>query len=579
MTGKTTDIEAPLLSGKSLAILTGYLEGPFPGRGALARSMLDRLGIPPFRSRSYEESPRFQPLVSGPQGSASRPVSPGDTRAVRGALGAAAGSGSLPSVLDYCNAYLEKKTTPREVAEKITATIERDSYEGARLHAFIAWEREEILRQAEESTRRIADGTARSILEGVPVAIKDELDVAGFPTTVGTAFLRAGQKERDATVVRRLREGGAVILGKTNMHEIGIGVTGLNPFYGTPLNPFDPGRYPGGSSSGSGAVVGAGLCPIALGADGGGSVRVPAAFCGVFGLKMTWGRVSVLGEYPLGYTVGNNGPIAATARDLALAYAFTAGEDPGDASTMAGPPPTLDGFLDDLEGVRIGVCTPWFEDCRTEVAQAGHALLERLSAAGARIVEIEIPELEELRVAHMITITLEMSTSMAEYLRAGRHLFGLETRMNLALARHLTTADYIKAQQVRARMMNHLEGIFQAVDIIATPTTANLPPLLHGGRNQRGVSDLKNTLETIRFTAPANMTGNPAVTVPAAFLDIPGSRHPVPVGLQCIGRHWEEPLLLRVARIAEECVDRPRPAVYLAPLQPSGSTALIDGAG
>lgn len=564
-------VEAPVLSGGALRALTAIIEGPVPGR-TLARSMLRRLGVEDFRTRRFEETPRFQPLVPGNRPETDQPASPWREEKYPAALGVVEDStkgGPLPTVLDYYRAYREGGATPREVAGTIAATIREDSFEGAPLHAFIAWDEEDVLRQAEDSSLRIARGQARSVLEGVPVAIKDELDAAGFPTTVGTAFIRDPIKDRDAFVVQRLRDAGAIILGKTNMHEIGIGVTGLNPFYGTPLNPCDPGRYPGGSSSGSGMVVGAGLCPLALGADGGGSVRVPAAFCGVLGLKMTWGRVSTAGEYPLGYTVGNNGPIAASARDLALAYVITAGADPNDPSTASGPPPTLEGFLEDLEGVRIGVYTPWFEDCRREIAEAGRAMLERLSAAGARVLEIEIPGLEELRIAHMITITLEMGASMDAYLRSGAKAFGLETRMNLALARHLTTSDYIKAQQVRARMMDRLGEVFRRVDVIATPTTANFPPLLRGKRLQSGVSDLRNTLETIRFTAPANMTGNPALSVPAGFVNVPGGKYPVPVGLQCIGRHWEEPLLLRIARVAEESLERPRPPVYLAPLRKS----------
>ncbi len=569
-------LKAPRASGAVLRAMAALLERPLIGIGP-ASSILRRVGVERFRRLTFTEAPRYYPLVQPaeagvPVATGPEPASlPGSAELeTLGDRTRSAKEFRYPSIIDYYQAYREGNGTPVEIAERIIAVLENENLRGERpLYAFSAWNAAEIRLQAAESARRVAAGKPRSLLEGVPVAIKDELDVRGYPTTVGTAFLTDHAAESDAFVVRKLREAGAIILGKTNMHEIGIGVTGLNAAYGTPVNPYAPGRYPGGSSSGSGSAVAAGICPVAIGADGGGSVRIPAAYCGVFGLKMTWGRVSTTGEYPLARSVGNNGPLAGTARDLALAYLATAGEDPADPDTIGTPAPSLRGFTEDLTGVRVGVYPPWFEHGNEDVVSAAQALLEKFREVGAEIREIEIPGLDTLRVAHLLTITQEMRASMEEYLRAGSHRFGNEARTNLALARYLTTTDYIKAQQARARMISRLGELFRSVDVIATPATANLPPLLHGSRRLDGVSDILSTLETMRFTVLANMTGNPAVSVPARFIAPRGggpADTTVPVALQCIGRHWEEPLLLRIARVAEELVERPSPQVYRSPL-------------
>lgn len=576
-------IPASRLKGVGLSIAAYILEhrtlGTIP-----ARSMLRGIGMDRLREREYAEAPRYYPLITSSAPEAHTSPLPGAEIAkelgVETAKKPTPGF-TFPSVIDYSRIYHSGSLTPADLAERIVATLQQHNRGNPPLNAFIAWDAQSIRRQAAESTRRIAEGKARSLFEGVPVAIKDELDLEGYATSLGTGFLNGEVARSDAFVVRRLKEAGAIILGKTNMHEIGIGVTGLNPFHGTAVNPYAPWRYPGGSSSGSGSVVASGICPVAIGADGGGSVRIPAAYCGVFGLKMTWGRVSTAGEFPLARSVGNNGPIAATARDLALAYLVTAGHDPDDPTTGAGPAPHLEGFLDSLDGVRIGIYTPWFESAHREVTATARTLLNRLVNAGATLVEIEIPELEELRLAHLMTITLEMNAALETQYRDHRHEFGPETRANLALCRYLTTTDYIKAQQARARMIDHVERIYATVDLIATPTTGNLPPRFRRDRASMGISDVRSTTETMRFTVLANMTGNPAVSVPAGFVtetsrayreetsERDGDRavfSRVPVGLQCIGRHWEEPLLLRVARIAEEQVVRPRPRVYLSPL-------------
>jgi Asp-tRNA(Asn)/Glu-tRNA(Gln) amidotransferase A subunit family amidase len=258
------------------------------------------------------------------------------------------------------------------------------------------------------------------------------------------------------------------------------------------------------------------------------------------------------------------------------------GPDPKDEQSLRQPTPTLDGFLADVEGLKIGVYEEWFHDARHEVVATTTALLEELEKRGAQIVPVTIPELDSLRMALLVTITSEMRHALETAYRDHRSDFGNEARANLALARYITTSDYIKAQQVRRRMLGHFERAFDTVDLIATPTTANLPPRLNRERLLSGISDLKSLSETMRYAVAANMLGYPAVSVPAGFVTA-RSRHfwntveekdedgnvysQVPVGLQFMARHWQEALLLRTARVCEEIVIRPRPRVYLSPYE------------
>ncbi len=581
-------IHAPRLEGSRLLFAAWLLERGTSGR-RLAPTFFHHLGIDRFRELQLTESPLFKPVgpPSDPKDAADHDAPhPAPEIEILEQIGTTLrpeGSYVFPSVADYAKAYRAGTLTPHTVAERLLHVLEHQDRGNPPLYAFIEWRAEDIRRQAQESTERFADGTPRSIFEGVPVAVKDEFDVADFTTTLGTSFIYGDPAETDAWIVARLREAGAIIVGKTNMHEIGIGVTGLNPFRGTPVNPYAPWRYPGGSSSGSASAVASGICPVAIGADGGGSVRIPAAYCGIFGLKLTMGRTSESGEFPLAPTVGNAGPLAGNVRDLALTYITMAGPDPDDPHSHAQPRPTLEGFLQDVRGLRIGVYSAWFEHSREEVRAAARDLLEQLVARGAEVVEISIPELDALRVAHLVTITSEMRAAMDPYYRVHRSDFSNEARANLALARFISTTDYLKAQRVRRRALGHFEAAFSAVDVIATPTTANLPPRLNRDRLLSGVSDLNSLSETMRYAVAANMLGYPAVSVPAGFVtarsrqfwhtveetDEDGNVYSqVPVGVQFMAPHWEEALLLRVARVCEEIVVRPRPRVYLSPYEP-----------
>lgn len=549
-------VKLPYLAGLPLRLFVALLEGPL--RGALIPSLFESAGLAWLRRQHFDEAPTNAPLsYTGELSIEAGSLPAGEWPAAP----ATPGPGfHFATVHDYAAAYRAGRTTPEEVAQRALAAIEASDASDPPLRAFVAVQREDVLRQAREATERIRQGRALGVFDGVPVAIKDEVDMVPYPTTVGTAFLGKEPARQDATAVARLRAAGALLLGKTNMHEIGIGVTGLNPHHGTVRNPYDPAHFTGGSSSGSAAAVAAGLCPVALGADGGGSIRIPASFCGVVGLKPTFGRVSERGAAPLCWSVAHLGPLAATATDAALGYAAIAGPDPGDPMSRHQPEVTLAGWNRlDLGDLTLGVYWPWFRHATAEVVAACEALLGQLERMGARVREVVLPDLEAARVAHTITIATEMAQALDYAHETHGREHGLDVRLNLALACEFKALDYVQAQRVRTRTSAHFNAALEQVDAIVTPATALAAPAIPRAALPHGESDLSTLVEIMRFATPANMTGLPAIAFPAGY-----SAAGLPIGMQAIGRAWQEATLLRLALAAEQAVERRAPRVYHA---------------
>ena len=461
------------------------------------------------------------------------------------------------TVRDYARAYRDGTITPEEVARRVLDAMAASDAGARPLRAFIASDREDVLGQARAAAARIRAGRPLSLLDGVPVAVKDEVDQTPYPTTVGTTFLGRGPCAEDATSVARLRAAGALLIGKANMHEIGINPNGANAHYGPARNPYDPARDSGGSSSGPAVAVAAGLCPVSLGADGGGSIRIPASLCGMVGLKPTFGRISEHGAAPLDWSVAHLGPIGATVEDVALAYAVMAGPDPRDPNSGHQPDVTLAGWnAGDLAGLTLGIYRPWFEHAAPAVVAACQALVAHFTAAGARVREIVIPELDAMRLAHVITILSEMAASMLNR-REELHRLGASVRTTLALTRAFTVDDYVKAQRMRTRALAIFDGVFRDVDAVITPATAITAPLIPAGDAAGGWSDLSADTEVMRYVFPANLTGLPAISFPAGY-DAAG----LPIGMQAMGRHWEEAALLRIAHVAAQAIQRRKPTVF-----------------
>lgn len=548
---------APRLTGTGLAAAAWLLETG-PTRALLAPGLLRDTGVAAFRRVHLTEAPSVLPALPRLASAPAEPAAPPDLAAL--ARPSWAVGFRAETVADFAAAFAQGRRTPLQVAERLLGLLEADAAQQPGLRALVAWRRDDVIAQARAATARWQAGAPLGPLDGVPVAVKEELDVAGHATTAGTRFLRE-TAVTDATVVARLRSQGALIVGKANMHEIGIDTSGFNAHHGTPRNPWDPRRYTGGSSSGSAAAVAAGLCPVAVGADGGGSIRIPASLCGVVGLKATFSRISEAGAYPLCWSVGHVGPLAASVADLALAYAVMAGPDPLDPRTLHQPAPRVDpavaGASADLRGLRLGIFTPWLEDAQPGVVAALRHALAGLQARGATLVEVEVPDLELGRIAHAVTILCEMATGLGPYLEPQRQAFGRGTRLNLALARMLSGTDYVRAQQARTRMTAHLERVFERVDVLVTPTTACTAPLIRPDVMPHGESDLGLTSALMRFAFLANLTGHPALSVPCGH-DGEG----LPVGLQLMGRPWEEHRLLTWAGVVEAAVAPRAPSVH-----------------
>lgn len=559
-------LKAPRAAGGLLRALVKVLETPGAG-GVVTDKLLADSGFLAFR-----ELPATRPLdASAPIFEHGQERAPADWRAsldpVLETLPDARRGFLMETSTDFVSAYRSGALDVTAVAERAIEIGRACEQHSPPMRILIAQREDDVRRQAEASAARYAKGAPLGPLDGVPVAVKDEVDQVPYPTTVGTRFLGHSPARADAEVVVRLRRAGALLIGKANMHEIGIGVTGINPHHGAVRNPYDPACLTGGSSSGSAAAVAVGMCPIAVGADGGGSIRMPAALCGQVGLKPTFGRVSEHGAAELCWSVAHIGPIASTVRDCALAYAVMCGPDDKDENSQRQPTPELTELGDgDLHGVRLGLYRPWFEDADPDVVSRAHEALEVLRRAGATIVDVTINELDAARIAHAITIVTEMATAHLGHYERHREAYGHDTRINLALGRRLLAADYIHAQRHRAAVYRRFAAILEEVDAIVTPTTAITAPTIRDDALAYGESDLAMLSAIMRYATPANLTGLPAISVPAGY-----DRRGLPVGLQLMGRGWEEHLLLRLAAVVERHIERHKPRVWFSYLNGLGA--------
>lgn len=463
------------------------------------------------------------------------------------------------SLLDYADAYRSGALTPVDVVDRYLAALKSEDTRDPPLRVIIEHLPDDVRRQAEESARRHAAGRPLSILDGVLVPVKDEVDVQGLRSTMGTRIHGERPAPADATCVARLRAQGAIVVGKTNMHELGAGPTGHNPHYGTPPNPYDTGHYPGGSSSGSAAIVAAGLAPFAIGADGGGSIRLPASFCGLVGLKPTFGRVPRTGSVPIAWTVTHIGPLAASALDATIAYAAMAGRDPQDPATLLQPPVRLDRvFDDDLRDVRVGVFRPWFQHAEPEVVAACDRSLSQLKDKGAKLVDVELKDLDLARVVHLLTLGAEASATQRLVVDEHRRKTSSEVRIGLAVTRALSAPDYVLMQSHRKALSDAFFAKFKDVDVIVTPTAATPAPKMHVAPDAESPSDITMLSDTLRFTPIANLFGGPAISIPAGY-----TSKGLPIGFHAMANAWDEATLLRLAFALEGSVPRRRPARFV----------------
>ncbi|XP_027774463.1 fatty acid amide hydrolase-like isoform X1 [Solanum pennellii] len=474
-------------------------------------------------------------------------------------------------IRDYAYAYRSKFTTPSMVAERFISAIEEFNSKNPAAPLLISFDPDELRKQAAASTQRFEQGNPLSILDGTFMAIKDDIDCYPHPSKGATTWMHEVREvTKDAVSVSRLRSCGAILVGKANMHELGLGTTGNNANYGTTRNPHDPERYTGGSSSGPAAIVASGLCSAALGTDGGGSVRIPSSLCGVVGLKSTYGRTDMTGSLCDDGTVEIIGPIATTVEDTILVYAAILGPSPADRislrpvrleTTKECSLPCVPNFPSressrSLESLRLGKYTEWFNDVfSTDISDKCENVLSQLSEKhGCKTVEIVIPELHEMRIAHIVSIGSESLCSLNPDCGDGRGArLTYDTRTNLAFFRSFTAADYVAAQRLRRRLMYFHMEIFKKVDIIVTPTTGMTAPRIPPTALKVGETDLQVSGNLMRFIITANLLGLPAVTVPVGY-----DKQGLPIGMQLIGRPWCEASILRLAAAIEETCAEPK---------------------
>jgi aspartyl-tRNA(Asn)/glutamyl-tRNA(Gln) amidotransferase subunit A len=451
-------------------------------------------------------------------------------------------------------------------ASEVTAAhLDRIRAVDARLHAFHAVVAEQAVARAAALDRHRERGGAIGRLHGVPIAIKDNVSTRGVATTASSRILSSYVPPYNATVVDRLEAAGAVIIGKTNLDEFAMGSSTENSAFGPSRNPWDPSRTPGGSSGGSAVAVAARLAPAALGSDTGGSIRQPAALCGVVGLKPTYGRVSRYGLLAFASSLDQIGPITRTASDAAILLAVVAGADIHDATASGEPVPDYHAALTgDLRGLRVGVPhSVLVEGIDRAVRAAFNQALEVLSAGGATLVDIELPHTRHAIPVYYLIATAEASSNLARYdgVRYGFRAplsredtlqtmydrtreagFGAEVKRRIMLGTYVLSAGYydayyLKAQQVRTLLRRDYDSAFTAVDVVAMPTTPT--PAFRLG--EKVADPLQMYLADV-FTVSANLAGLPAISVPCGFAD-----DRLPVGLQLTGRPFDEATLLRVA--------------------------------
>jgi aspartyl-tRNA(Asn)/glutamyl-tRNA(Gln) amidotransferase subunit A len=446
--------------------------------------------------------------------------------------------------------------SPHSLTEACARQIERLN---PLLNAFITV-------QAEESRgKETSPLLPNSLLSGIPIAIKDLYNTAGIRTTAGSLFFKDHVPQEDAFVVQKLFAAGAHSMGKTNTHEIALGLTNVNPHFGACRNPWDQTRVSGGSSGGSAVAVATGMALAALGTDTGGSIRVPAALCGIVGLKPTYGRVSLRGVLPLSWTLDHAGPLTKSTRDAALMLQVMAGYDEQDPGCADVP---VDDYLtqlaDGIRGWKIALAVgEYIEGSDAEVLAAYRAASRVLTDLGGLLTEIELPWLRDAALANALIVLSDGAAFHRERLAEHADWFGADVGQRLEMGAAYTAGEYARARRAQSEIRRAAEIFFKEYDLLILPTTPTPAPLIEGN------DALEQARRLTRFTAPFNLTGLPAISLPGGFVKTPevssGSRGSssaektsgvfLPIGLQMVSGHWQEAKLLRAAHAYEQATD------------------------
>lgn len=446
----------------------------------------------------------------------------------------------LPTIGETARLLAAKEVSPVELAR---AALDRAERLNPVLHAFIRLTPERALAEARAAETRHQAGEARGPLDGVPVAHKDIYETAGIPTTAHSRVLEHHVPARDAAAVRRWAEAGAVTVGKLATHEFAWGGPSTDLPWPPARNPWDPSRFTGGSSSGTGAAVAAGIVCGGTGSDTGGSIRMPAAFCGIAGIKPTYGLCSRAGVLPLAHSLDTAGPMAWTAEDCALLLQAMTGHDPEDPSSANRPTPDLvSNLADGVRGLRIGVVRHFFEDDAPASPAVRRAVLgaaDALRGLGAEIREVRLPSLLDFNAAGWLILMAEAYAVHEPWLRIRFRDYGEFLRGRLAVAVAVSAADYIQAQRRRRALCGAVAAAMRDCDLLLTASQpAEARPLEQMTKWA--------SFEGPNFTTPFNLTGQPAMTVCAGF-----GEGGLPVGVQLAGRPFDDATVLRAAHAFE----------------------------
>ena len=442
-----------------------------------------------------------------------------------------------------------RQVSPVELMESQLARIDAVN---PTLNAYVSLYPDAALAAAKTAEKEIAAGNYRGPLHGIPLAVKDLFQVAGMERTCGSKILAEGIANTDATSVARLRNAGAIMLGLLNLHEFAFGPTGINPIVGTALNPWDTSKVSGGSSSGSGCATSAALAMATLGSDTGGSIRIPAALCGVVGLKQTYGLASRAGIYTLCESLDHGGPLARTVRDAALVLQAIAGTDEADPSTAHARVRDYTSELDQpLAGLRIGVPQDfYFDRLHPEIESAVNAAIKVLDDLGASVEEAVLPFNREA-VQGWNTMAMAEALSVHEvHLRDRGDDLSPDVNERLRLGEGLTSTDFIRARQCQAMAQREMAGVLGQTPILAMPTTVIPPVPIETGTMMVNGKEVTGWRVLGQLTRLACFTGQPAISIPCGVTE-----DGLPIGLQLMTGWFEEPALLQVAHAYEQATE------------------------
>jgi aspartyl-tRNA(Asn)/glutamyl-tRNA(Gln) amidotransferase subunit A len=451
------------------------------------------------------------------------------------------------SISQVSEKIMNMEVSPLELVESCLTEIERINQ---KINAFVTVDNREVIKAAKIATKEIKSGNYRGPLHGIPIGVKDIIDTKGIRTTNGSAIFEKHIPQVDATVINRLKKAGAIIIGKTNTHEFAFGVTTNNPHYGSTKNPWNVKLIPGGSSGGSAAATAANLCYGALGSDTGGSIRIPAAFCGTVGLKPTYGRVSLYGVFPLATTFDHVGPITKTVEDAAILLNDIAGFDERDPNTLRDTSQDYASNLQEnsVEGTKVGITQETHSSSLDpEIRNSFNEAVATLEKLGVEINEVKIISNEEIRKAAILILSSEAALEHRNLLEEHGEKYGPDVLERLRTGQEFSLEQYINALRGRQKIIREMELLFDEIDFLITPSVQIKAPRIGEKTVLLDKTEINIINGCTRFTRLANITGYPAIVIPSGY-----SSDSLPLSIQLMAKKTGDKDLIQIAHAYEK---------------------------